>query len=107
MKNTKAKLLRTAARLFASRGTEGVSTRELAGQAGVNLCTISYYFGSKQKLYEAVIDEVIDTVRQNLLPAPGNGAPAAENPRENSQNRHRPFLRFSVRRQNFRRAGPG
>ena len=83
MKNTKAKLLKTAARLFASRGTEGVSTRELAGQAGVNLCAISYYFGSKQKLYEAVIDEVIDTVRQNLLPAPGNGAPAADNPREN------------------------
>ena len=82
MKNTKAKLLKTAARLFASRGTEGVSTRELAGQAGVNLCAISYYFGSKQKLYEAVIDEVIDTVRQNLLPAPGNGAPAADNPRE-------------------------
>ena len=67
MKNTTAKLLKTAARLFASRGTEGVSTRELAGQAGVNLCAISYYFGSKQKLYEAVIDEVIDTVRQNLL----------------------------------------
>ena len=61
MKNTKAKLLKTAARLFASRGTEGVSTRELAGQAGVNLCAISYYFGSKQKLYEAVIDEVIET----------------------------------------------
>ena len=56
MKDTKAKLLKTAARLFASRGTEGVSTRELAGQAGVNLCAISYYFGSKQKLYEAVID---------------------------------------------------
>lgn len=55
MKNTKAKLLKTAARLFASRGTEGVSTRELAGQAGVNLCAISYYFGSKQKLYEAVM----------------------------------------------------
>lgn len=66
MKNTKDKLLKTAALLFARHGTDGVSTRELARQAGVNLCAISYYFGSKQKLYEAVIDELTATVAAAL-----------------------------------------
>ena len=67
MRNTKDKLLKTAARLFARHGTDGVSTRELARQAGVNLCAISYYFGSKQKLYEAVIDDLISTFKTDLL----------------------------------------
>ena len=85
MKNTKAKLLKTAARLFARRGMEGVSTRELAKQAGVNLCAISYYFGSKQKLYEAVIEQVIDTVKRNLF-APENTAFSADTPRDGVKN---------------------
>lgn len=67
MKDTKTKLLKTAAALFARRGVDGVSTRELAKQAGVNLCAINYYFGSKQKLYEAVVDEVIATINGQLF----------------------------------------
>ena len=67
MKDTKSKLLSTAAKMFARRGMDGVSTRELAKAANVNLCAISYYFGSKQKLYEAVIDSLIDTIKNFLL----------------------------------------
>ncbi len=70
MKNTKDKLLNTATRLFARGGIDGVSTRELTKQAGVNLCAINYYFGSKQMLYLAVIDNLIFTLRQNLLNIP-------------------------------------
>ncbi len=85
MKDTKNKLLQTAVRLFACRGTEGVSTRELAGQAGVNLCAISYHFGSKQKLYEAVIDQVIETVNQNL-PTENIETDGKDSPREGVKN---------------------
>ena len=55
MKDTKERLLTIATRLFAVCGYEGVSTRELARRAGVNLSAITYYFGSKRELYNAVI----------------------------------------------------
>lgn len=62
MKNTKEKLLQTATELFAKHGIDGVSTRDLVKASGVNLCSINYYFGTKQKLYDAILDEVIEKI---------------------------------------------
>jgi len=41
---------------FADKGFEGSSVRDIAETAGVNLAMISYYFGSKEKLMEAMFD---------------------------------------------------
>ena len=60
-------LLQTAARLFAEHGFEAVSTRMLAKEANVNMAMIAYYFGSKEKLFEAIIDEHIPKTREALL----------------------------------------
>ena len=62
MKETREKLLQTATELFAKRGIDGVSTRDLAKVSGVNLCSINYYFGSKQNLYDAVLESVIEKI---------------------------------------------
>jgi len=43
-------------KLFADKGFEGTSVRDIAEGAGVNLAMISYYFGSKEKLMEAMFD---------------------------------------------------
>jgi AcrR family transcriptional regulator len=59
-------LLETAARLFAEHGFEAVSTRMLAKEAAVNIAMIAYYFGSKEKLYEAIIDERLPKTRELL-----------------------------------------
>ncbi len=67
MKNTKEKLLENATTMFAEHGFDGVSTRSLVTVSMVNLCTINYYFGSKQKLYDAVIDNIINNVQENLI----------------------------------------
>lgn len=67
MKNTKEKLLENATTMFAEHGFNGVSTRSLVTVSMVNLCTINYYFGSKQKLYDAVIDNIINNVQENLI----------------------------------------
>ena len=67
MKETKEKLLQTAAKMFAKYGINGVSTRDLVKKSGVNLCSINYYFGTKQKLYEAVMDNVYDHIRRNFI----------------------------------------
>ena len=67
--DTRQLLLDTATRLFAEQGYEGVSTRLLAKEAGVNMALIAYYFGSKEKLYEAIFEEQIPkfTVRLQQL----------------------------------------
>jgi AcrR family transcriptional regulator len=52
------RLLATAARLFAQRGSAGVGLREIARRADVTPGMISYYFGDKQGLLLAVLDDV-------------------------------------------------
>jgi AcrR family transcriptional regulator len=41
--------------LFAEQGFEAVSIREISKVAKINIAMVSYYFGSKEKLYEEVI----------------------------------------------------
>lgn len=48
---TRNTLLLKARELFTERGYQGVSTREIAEAAGVNLGAIQYHFGSKSKLF--------------------------------------------------------
>lgn len=67
MTPTKAKLLASATQMFAEHGFDGVSTRDLVTISMVNLCSINYYFGSKQKLYDAVIDNIVDNVKENFI----------------------------------------
>jgi len=49
-------ILQVAEALFADKGFDGTSVRDIAGQAGVNLAMISYYFGSKEKLMAALVE---------------------------------------------------
>lgn len=53
----RASLIAFATPLFAARGFNGVSVRKIAGAAGVNISMISYYFGGKEGLYSAVLNE--------------------------------------------------
>jgi len=53
----RAKLLHHALQLFAERGLNGTSTRDIAQAAGTNVSAISYYFGDKAGLYRAVFFE--------------------------------------------------
>lgn len=55
MKDKRVHILDAAEQLFAEKGFDGTSVRDIAGQAGVNLAMISYYFGSKEKLLVALI----------------------------------------------------
>ncbi|MGL6111025.1 MAG: CerR family C-terminal domain-containing protein [Rubrivivax sp.] len=54
---SRARLLHCGLRLFAQQGYAKTSTRELAEAAGVNVASISYYFGDKAGLYRAVFFE--------------------------------------------------
>ena len=54
------RILRAGIELFAAKGYAGTSTRELAAAADVNLAMISYYFGSKVGLLQAIIDRYFE-----------------------------------------------
>ncbi|HWP94167.1 MAG TPA: TetR family transcriptional regulator [Gammaproteobacteria bacterium] len=74
----KRALLDTARRLFASRGFEAVTLRLLAREVGVNPALIHYYFGDKQGLYEAMLQDTLAPLFARLdalLPA---DAPAGD-----------------------------
>lgn len=47
-------IIETAEQLFAENGFDGTSVRDIAEAADVNVAMISYYFGSKEKLLEAM-----------------------------------------------------
>jgi AcrR family transcriptional regulator len=63
-------IINTAEKLFAVTGFDGTSVRDIAHAAGVNVAMISYYFGSKEKLMEAVFEQKTNNIRlkiENLL----------------------------------------
>jgi AcrR family transcriptional regulator len=62
--DTRARLIKAAARLFAEHGFDGVSVRDIVREARVNLAAITYHFGSKEQLLEAVIMEKVEPLKQ-------------------------------------------
>lgn len=52
--DTKEMILDAAERLFATEGYHGTSIRAITKEAGVNLASINYHFGSKEALLEAL-----------------------------------------------------
>ncbi len=56
---TKQTIFATAARLFAEKGFNGVSMREISEQSDVSKPTIYYYFGSKEGIFRELVDASI------------------------------------------------
>jgi AcrR family transcriptional regulator len=59
-------IIETAERLFAKKGFDGTSVRDIAEEAGINVAMISYYFGSKEKLMEAIFEVKIGRVQMRV-----------------------------------------
>jgi|CXWL01.1.fsa_nt_gi AcrR family transcriptional regulator len=56
---TRESILAAGKRLFSSRGYGQVGIRDLAAAAGVDAALVMRYFGSKEGLFDAVVDELI------------------------------------------------
>lgn len=65
-KDTQQKILKEANRLFMSKGYLGTSTREIAKNAGITQPNLYHYFSDKEKLYQAVLEEHLMTVGDDL-----------------------------------------
>ncbi len=69
---TRDRILESALAVFAERGFDGATTRDIAARAGTNLGLIQYYFGGKERLWRAAVDHIfarLDTVLATVAPA--------------------------------------
>ena len=55
--DSRERLIEVSKKLFAAHGYEGVSVRDIATEAGLNISLVSYYFGGKDGLLEACLQE--------------------------------------------------
>jgi len=64
--STKARTLKKARQLFGEYGFHGSTTRMIALEAGVDISTLYYHWGEKADLYEAVVLDINDDLREQL-----------------------------------------
>ncbi|MES2005259.1 MAG: TetR family transcriptional regulator [Bacteroidota bacterium] len=62
----KEHIINAAVELFAEKGFEGSSIRDLAARADVNVAMVNYYFGSKDKLFTAIVEHRASFMRGKL-----------------------------------------
>lgn len=61
---TMQRLIDAGAELFDKKGYHNVSIKEIGRLAGCNSALISYHFGSKQALYQAIIESQLEVLHQ-------------------------------------------
>jgi AcrR family transcriptional regulator len=73
VEETRVRIMAAARELYATKGSRGTTTREVADRAGVNEATLFRHFGTKQQLISAMLDhyagvtnfpEIIERVRK-------------------------------------------
>ena len=60
---SRARMIAASARMFAERSFDGVSVREIANAADVNVSAVSYHFGGKRGLYIAALEQLLEEMR--------------------------------------------
>src|SRR5262245_23644582 len=76
---TRERILEAAGELFAERGFEGTTVRDICQAAGANVAAVNYYFRDKERLYtEAVVRAHRWRLDQAELPTWDAGTPPRE-----------------------------
>ena len=63
----KLRLVEAAEKLFAEKGFEAVSVRDITKEAGANVAAVNYHFGSRDGLVLAVMSRYLTPVNQERL----------------------------------------
>jgi AcrR family transcriptional regulator len=96
---TRDKIVRAALEIFTDKGFEATSTRQIAARVGVNHGLIPYYFGTKQKLWQAAVDHAFGDMQQEVDAILAD--PATPDPRERAARLIRAHVYFVARRPAF------
>lgn len=63
---TTDRLIEAAGELFAIKGFEGTTVKEITDLANANLAAVHYHFGDKKELYETVITKTCNEIREKF-----------------------------------------
>jgi AcrR family transcriptional regulator len=66
--STEEKLKEAARIVFTRKGYAGTTVRDIAAEANINLALVNYYFRSKEKLFELIMAETIQTLFEKIRP---------------------------------------
>ena len=69
MDSTKDRILEAAGNVFAQKGFEAGTVREICQLADVNLAAINYHFGDKRRLYLAAVSHAYSSRQEELAMA--------------------------------------
>jgi len=69
--DTKRRILETATEMFGNNGFKATTVREICKLAGTNVSAINYYFGDKEGLYRAVLEDIMSTGYDKYPPDTG------------------------------------
>lgn len=64
---TKDRILHAAQELFAEKGFQATSMREITTRAEVNLAAVNYHFGSKEGLLHALVKSCLEPINEERL----------------------------------------
>lgn len=76
--DTRTALLHAGRAMFARRGYDGASIRAITEEADANLASVTYHFGSKQALYEAVLREALVPLAERVTVIAGGPGGSVE-----------------------------
>jgi TetR/AcrR family transcriptional regulator len=65
-KNTEQRIFDAARTIFQQKGLAGARMQEIADEAGINKALLHYYFRNKEKLFEAIFNEVFTNISSGL-----------------------------------------
>ena len=74
--DSRQRLLESALVVFAERGFDGATTRNIAAHAGANLGLVQYHFGGKEQLWRAAVDHGFEALWSALAAAAPSAQPA-------------------------------
>lgn len=65
--DTRERILFAARKLFADRGFEATSVRDITAEAGCNVASVNYHFGGKDKLYLESFRSMLGALRDRRI----------------------------------------
>lgn len=72
--STEEKIKDAARKIFTKKGFLATTIRDIAAEADINLASVNYYFRSKEKLFEFIMDETISRLFNKVEPVLNNEA---------------------------------
>lgn len=99
----RARILQTALDEFATRGFDGASTTSIARRSGFTQPLIHYHFGSKEGLWQAVVDDLFTRLGGEFIDAVKQVPPSPDAARATLLALTREFVRFCGRHPQFPR----